>query len=305
MTMVTRILTLICLCLSLQVQASSYAQTRYPIVLVPGVLGFAQVFGIDYFYGIPSDLQANGATVFETSASALNSTLARGEELLGQVQTILAITGAQKVNLIGHSHGGVAARYVAAVIPGQVASVTTIGSPNTGTPVADALLGLSQSVPALANLAVPIANAFSNLLDTFAGSQYAENAVAEMQSMSTAGQAAFNAQYPAGMPSSPCGQGAAYANGQHYYSWGGTSVFTNFFDPTDYLFSVTSLAFSGQANDGLTGQCSSHFGTVLRDNYPWNHGDEINQFLGLRGWFTPDPVAVFRAQANRLKNTGL
>ncbi len=293
------------LLLSLSDWAGTYAQTRYPVVLVPGVLGFAQVFGIDYWYGIPSDLSSNGATVFETSASALNNSVARGEELLGEVQTILAITGAAKVNLIGHSHGGVASRYVAAVIPGQVASVTTIGSPHQGTPVADVLLGLTNNVPALANLAVPIANAFSSLLDTVAGTQYAESAMSELEAMSTPGAAAFNSAYPAGLPSSTCGQGASYANGQHYYSWGGTSVFTNMFDPTDYLFSVTSMAFQNEGNDGLTGQCSSHFGQVLRDDYPWNHGDEVNQFMGLRGWFTPDPVAVIRNQVNRLKNTGL
>ncbi len=284
--------------------ADTYAQTRYPIVLVPGVLGFQQVFGIDYFYGITSDLSSHGANVFATSASALNDSVARGEELLTQVQTILAITGSQKVNLIGHSHGGVAARYVAAVIPGQVASVTTIGSPNAGTPVADALLGIA-SIPGVGSLGVSIANAFSTLLDGFAGTSYGESAVAEMEAMSTAGAAAFNAQFPQGLPSTSCGQGPAYANGQRFYSWGGTSVFTNAFDPVDYLFTVTSLAFQGGANDGLTGQCSSHFGVVLRDDYPWNHGDEINQFLGLRGWFTPDPVAVFRDHANRLKNAGL
>ena len=44
---------------------------------------------------------------------------------------------------------------------------------------------------------------------------------------------------------------------------------------------------------------------MLRDDYPWNHLDEVNQTFGLRGWFTPDPVAFYRTQANRLKNAGL
>ena len=37
--------------------ASNYAQTRYPIVLVHGLFGFDSVFGLDYFYGIPSNLR--------------------------------------------------------------------------------------------------------------------------------------------------------------------------------------------------------------------------------------------------------
>jgi triacylglycerol lipase len=44
---------------------------------------------------------------------------------------------------------------------------------------------------------------------------------------------------------------------------------------------------------------------VLRNDYPWNHLDQVNQVLGLTRWFTPDPKAVLRAHANRLKNAGL
>jgi triacylglycerol lipase len=44
---------------------------------------------------------------------------------------------------------------------------------------------------------------------------------------------------------------------------------------------------------------------VVRDDYPWNHLDEVNQAFGLRGLFSPDPVAMYRAQANRLKSLGL
>jgi triacylglycerol lipase len=31
-----------------------------------------------------------------------------------------------------------------------------------------------------------------------------------------------------------------------------------------------------EANDGLVGKCSSHLGTVIRDNYFHNHLDEVN-----------------------------
>lgn len=45
--------------------------------------------------------------------------------------------GEQKAHLIGHSIGGLVARYVAAVNKNQnIASVTTIGTPNYGTPLA-------------------------------------------------------------------------------------------------------------------------------------------------------------------------
>jgi triacylglycerol lipase len=50
---------------------------------------------------------------------------------------------------------------------------------------------------------------------------------------------------------------------------------------------------------------SSHWGVVLKDNYPWNHLDEVNQVLGLIGSGAPDAVAFYDALANRLKSSGL
>lgn len=285
--------------------SASYTQTRHPVVLAPGVLGFDKVLGIEYWYGIPAALRRDGARVYVTSASAFNSSEARGEQTLRQVQDILAISGAQKVNLIGHSHGGFSARYVASVLPSRVASVTTVGSPVKGTPVAD-LAAQFTANPAIGGLAGSIGNAFSTFLTRLAGNPYNEDVVAAMASLSTQGAAAFNARHPAGVPATACGEGAYSANGMRFYSWGGTSALTNVLDLSDVLFGVTSLAFIGKgASDGLVGRCSSHFGQVLRDDYPWNHADQLNHLFGLRGLFTPDPVSVFRQHANRLKSAGL
>ena len=60
-----------------------------------------------------------------------------------------------------------------------------------------------------------------------------------------------------------------------------------------------------EANDGLVGRCSSHLGTVVRDNYFQNHLDEVNQILGLVSIFETSPPTLFRDHANRLKNAGL
>src|SRR5689334_21283278 len=54
--------------------ASTFTKTRYPIVLAHGLSGFRQLFGVvDYFFGIPGDLRAGGATVFVTQVSAFGS----------------------------------------------------------------------------------------------------------------------------------------------------------------------------------------------------------------------------------------
>ncbi|EXF45779.1 lipase LipC [Pseudomonas sp. BAY1663] len=132
--------TLLALCLgsalafSSQAQAatagSGYTETRYPIVLTHGMLGFDSLLGIDYWYGIPTALRRDGAQVYVTEVSQLNTTELRGEELLAQVEEIVAISGKPKVNLIGHSHGGPTVRYVAGVRPDLVASVTSVGAPH-------------------------------------------------------------------------------------------------------------------------------------------------------------------------------
>src|SRR6202007_758917 len=66
-------------------------------------------------------------------------------QLLAQLRQIQTSTGVAKFNLIGHSQGGITARYVANVAPELVASVTTVGTPHQGSPVAD---GVKRDVAA-------------------------------------------------------------------------------------------------------------------------------------------------------------
>lgn len=289
----------------------TYAQTRYPIVFAHGLSGFANIGPLEYWYGIPADLQANGATTFVTQVSAFQSNEYRGEQLLSQVKTILAITGAPKVNLVGHSQGAPTARYVAGVMPGKVASVTTMGGVNkAGSPVADVILQASQlpviGAPAT-DLLTSVVNGFGYFLGLTGGQLLNQDSYAALQSLSSAGTAAFNAKFPAGIPATACGEGAYVANGVRNYSFGGTGVLTNPLDPTDVMFGLTSLAFIGKSdwqNDGLVGRCASHFGQVVRDNYFMNHIDEVNLLFGLVSIFETDPKAVYRQHANRLKLAG-
>lgn len=280
--------------------AVGYTQTTYPIVLVHGLFGFDSVGPVDYFYGIADALRSGGARVYVTSVSAANSTEVRGEQLLTQVKQILAATGAAKVNLIGHSHGGPTARYVASVRPDLVASVSSVGGVNKGSRVADVLIG------AVPNVTYSLANAVSGLISFLSGSAtLPQNARAAATSLSTAGTAAFNARHPAGLPVSACGEGAYQANGVHYFSWSGAQPYTNVFDPSDPVLALTGLAFDGAKNDGLVSSCSSHLGRVIRDDYAINHLDEVNQMIGITNLFETSPVTLFRQQANRLQGLGL
>ena len=286
---------------------STYTKTKYPIVLVHGLLGFDQIFGTyDYFYQIPQKLEDGGATVFVADVSAVNSSEVRGEQLLEQLETIKALYGYQKFNLIGHSHGGPTARYVASVRPDLVASVTSFGGPHKGSDVADTLQANLEPGSYLESLAEALFNAIGTFVEVISGGAGdPQDAIASMTSLSSSGAAAFNADYPEGIPTSSCGEGAYKVNNVRYYSFGGTGVMTNVFDPSDYALYLGNLFFNGEANDGLVGRCSSHLGQVIRDDYPWNHVDEVNQILALRGLFTAKPTSVYRSHVNRLKNKGL
>lgn len=261
--------------------ASTYSQTKYPVVLAHGMMGWDTMLGIEYWYQIPNDLRDNGASVYTTQASGLESSEVRGEQLLKQVKDILAITGKGKVNLIGHSHGGHSVRYVAAMIPNNIASVTTMATPAKGAPMADLII-----------------NGGSKLgLDV--------NANKSLASLSTKGSAAFNVKFPQAIPTTACGEGEYEVNGVKYFSFAGTSPTTNALDLLDPAVKLVSLAFTnGEANDGFVGRCSAHVGKVVRDNYNMNHIDFMNHIFGLRG-LTTDPKAVYREQLNRLKLAGM
>ena len=286
--------------------ATGYTETKYPIVLAHGLFGFDNIGPVEYWYGIPSALRADGAKVYATQVAAANSTEIRGEQLLTQVKQILAVTGAAKVNLVGHSHGGPTARYVASVRPDLVASVTSIGGVNRGSVVADLILGIAPEGSLSNTVIISITNGLGQIINFLSGGKgLTQDSLAAAKSLSTAGSLKFNIAHPEGIPTSACGEGAYQVNGVSYFSWSGAKAYTNVFDILDPALTLTSLAFGSAKNDGLVASCSSHLGRVIRDDYAMNHLDEVNQTIGLINIFETNPVTLYRQHANRLKNLGL
>lgn len=275
--------------------ADTQAQTRYPIVLVHGMLQYDSLLTTDNFYAVPAALRASGAKVYVATLSTINSDAVRGEQLLQQLRQWAAAGGHQRFNLIGHSQGGTTSRYVAGVAPGLVASVTTIGTPHylDGNGNVMKLVSLAQSNPDVFNSVGKLINWLTGHpnepIDTAA-------AIAQYENESKA----FNSRFPQGQPTSPCGAGAGIVNGIRYYSATGNVAKTNLLDITDLLHGETV-----EPSDGFMPVCTTHWGQVIRDTYPWNHYDEINQLFGLIGIGAPDPVSFYVQQANRLKLLGL
>ncbi|HAE64211.1 MAG TPA: lipase [Acinetobacter johnsonii] len=289
---------------------SSYAKTKYPLVFAHGMGGWIRAgtdeLGVDYWYQILPDLARNGANAWATRVSPFNSSEVRGEQLLQQVDEILAITGANKVNLLGHSHGGHSIAYVSNIAPAKVASATAISSPLKGSPVADFILKV-QGTP-LEKPLMDMVNLVSKTIIWAQGldpNSYPHDSLAAGISLSQAGSKTFAQKYTLGMPESACGEGAAIDNGIYFYSFSGNSTLTNILDPDSVLAATGLLMQAPNDNDGLVSRCSAKYGKTIRDNYNWNHLDVINQFFALRSVFSPDPVDIYRQHANRLKLQGL
>lgn len=289
--------------------ADTYAQTKYPIVLVHGMAGASKFFGlVDYFYGMPADLRRHGANLYVADLSAFNDTYVRGEQLAAQVRTVLATTGAKKVNLIAHSQGGFDSRYVATIMPEAVASITTIDTPHRGSQFADFLKEIPEGPKAIATSGVDL---IGKMLSWFNGKDN-QNSAKLLEFLAGDGANRFNAAYPSAGLNGACGTGASsetrQGNVQNLYSWTGKGNFTNLFDIADPFFVAAGIVMRARGsgdNDGVVSVCSANFGKVIANNYNWNHIDAHNQVLGLIDPFTTNPKAAVRNHANRLKMAGL
>ncbi|WHS59902.1 triacylglycerol lipase [Pseudomonas sp. G2-4] len=295
---------------------SQRCATRYPLVLVPGMLGFIRLVLYPYWYGIVSALRRGGAMVVAVKVSPLHSSEVRGEQLLARIEEILRQTGAQKVNLIGHSQGSLTARYAAAKRPDLVASVTSVAGTNHGSELADYLQTHYPADSARGRLLTALLrliNALMSLLETgYRGPKLPVDIQASHASLTTQGVALFNQHYPQGLPETWGGQGPEEVDGVRYYSWSGTlqpgktDKGGNLFDGTNRscrLFARTFVREAGQC-DGMVGRYSSHLGTVIGDDYPLDHFDIVNQSLGLVGKGA-EPVRLFVEHAERLKAAGV
>jgi triacylglycerol lipase len=120
------------------------AAVKHPIVLAHGLLGFdeVKVGGLkrSYFNGVAEALEAAGGKVYTVRVPGIGSVAERAEALTRAVRAL----DERRVNIIAHSMGGLDARYAISRLglSKQVASLTTIGTPHQGTPVADIGTGL-------------------------------------------------------------------------------------------------------------------------------------------------------------------
>lgn len=121
--------------------------TKYPIILVHGV-GWRDHTLYNAWGRIPKYLKRHGAWVYHGEQQAWGTIEQNAQQIADQVQVVLDLTHADKVNLIAHSRGGIDARYALSQlgIADRVASLTTMNSPHHGVRFADTATKLKQPV---------------------------------------------------------------------------------------------------------------------------------------------------------------
>ena len=130
-------------------------QTKYPIVLIHGA-GFRDLKWPVYWGRIPGALERRGARIYYGLQDCWASTETNAREIVRRIDEILEETGAEKVNLIAHSKGGLEARMAASSLGAgdRIASVTTIATPHHGSKTIDKLFPAQKVLFSVAAFAV-------------------------------------------------------------------------------------------------------------------------------------------------------
>ncbi|MBF0202413.1 MAG: hypothetical protein HQK66_14115 [Desulfamplus sp.] len=164
---------------------------------------------IEYFHGIKKRLESKGATVFIAQVDKIAATGTKAYQFANYLNTQVFPRGYAKVNIIGHSHGGIYPKYAIKFssytspsygtktwnLPAsKVASLTQIDSPNQGSPVADFALGLNGITGGLVGIGVDAL--YTNIFGTLFGSDESDvyvDAIANGYDLSLDGAAALYA----------------------------------------------------------------------------------------------------------------
>ncbi len=232
----------------------------YPIVLAHGILGFDDTQGlagglVKYWGGLDSYLRSQGVPVLTPGMTAMNDNVLRGNQLKSQINTWMAANGYTKVHIMGHSQGGLTARYMVTNLgmASKVRSITTINSVHRGSPIAD--IGLAVIPSWLQPFVATVLNMFGRLV--YHGGQ--QDIIVMTRSLTTGAMASFNTSTP-------------NVSTIKYFSYGSKMAWA---DPIQHPIMVltypicwTGGVFNGQGgdNDGVVPVSSQKWGTWM--GYP-------------------------------------
>lgn len=107
--------------------------TKYPVMLIHGI-GYRDGNFDRYWGRIPGFLEKHGARVYFGNQDAFGSIEDNAAQLKVSAEKVLEAAGAEKLNLIAHSKGGIEARFMISCLgmAQKTASLTTLATPHRG-----------------------------------------------------------------------------------------------------------------------------------------------------------------------------
>ena len=163
--------------------------TKYPILMVHG-MGARDRKRLSYWGRIPKALISKGARLYfggqDSNGSVEENALVVKQSLIRALEE----TGAEKVNIIAHSKGGLEARYLITSMgmADKVASLTTISTPHNGSAAMDFFMNIPEP---LMKLGCRIADIWFRMLGDKKPDTYSC-----LESFTTARAREFNLQNP-------------------------------------------------------------------------------------------------------------
>ena len=120
-------------------------KSKYPIVLVHGLM-VKQYKMLKAFGRIENVLKEAGYDVYTSLHDAYGSIENNAEQIKEYITQVLADTGAEKVNVIAHSKGGLDMKYMIKELgmEDKIASLTTLCTPHKGSIVASVIWKLPR-----------------------------------------------------------------------------------------------------------------------------------------------------------------
>ena len=122
-------------------------ELKYPVLFIHG-MGFRDYRHICYWGRIPKTLEQMGCTVFFGNQDSNADIETNALYIAQRIDQIIKETGAEKVNIIAHSKGGLDSRYAISILGAgdKVASLTTISTPHHGSKTLDRLIKIPKSL---------------------------------------------------------------------------------------------------------------------------------------------------------------
>jgi triacylglycerol lipase len=239
------------------------------VVLVHGILGFRERFGVEYFRGVAEHFRAKDLTVLVPELDPTQGIEFRGNQLCNQINSAFSngsLHPQEKTHIIAHSMGGLDSRYVLSPVSGKqlrspVHSLTTISTPHRGSLIAD-LIDKPEDLNPFPHLPFdPTGNALE------LGLAAAGISLNGLRDLKTASCQAFSAKY---------------VDNPHVAYFSVTGSGRPVFPATAscfLLFHSFISAQTGQANDGLVTVNSGMWGSFDPSTWPGDHAEMIGYNL--------------------------